>query len=64
MGKVNYLIPEEIRERTIDALRRYKSRLETEAASLARFPQAEALALERLEQAKAVEELADFYSKL
>ena len=36
MGKVNYLIPEDIRRRTVDALGRYKSRLETEAAALAR----------------------------
>ena len=64
MGKVNYLIPEDIRRRTVDALGRYMSRLETEAAALARFPQAEELALERLKQAEDVGNLADFYAGL
>lgn len=64
MGKMRYLIPEEIKNQTIDALRRYKSRLEAEAAALARFPAAQALTEERLEQAGAVEELAVFYESL
>ncbi len=64
MGKVNYLISEDIRQKTIDALRQYKSRLEAEAAALARFPAAQALTEERLDMADAVGELLLFYINL
>ena len=59
-----YPIPDEILTDTIEALRNLQTRLEVEAAALAKLPAAHSLAQKRLRDAERAERLFQFYLNL
>jgi len=64
MENRKYSLSDDTIMHTVESLRDYQLRLETEAAALFPFPDARALAEDRLEKAKIVKNLFEFYLQL